>query len=109
MILYHQTRIIMDNPSNIIEFDSTFNDMVWKRVYWDLVTRDITIGSKAIYITRYFTDLPPPSGPEEFIPYDEVDVRVILRWIDEVEGDAMLKKQRFNTSCLVSDFGLSPP
>lgn len=116
MILYHHTRIIINHPDNIIEFDSEFNDKVWKRIHWDLVTMDISdpnIEAPSVAVP-YYTDLPPTIDPAEFIPFDQVDERVLLRWIDETEGAKVMQlRQRDGWGLLTSTYrhlrGRLPP
>lgn len=98
MVLYHHTRIMMNHPDNIVEFDPEFNDKVWKRICWDLVTMDISnpdVEPPSV-AHSYYTDLPPTIDPAEFIPFDQVDERDLLRWIDEAEGPRVMRQRQMD-------------
>lgn len=99
MKIIHQTSLSRANPDNVVEFDEQLNDHIWMRIYWWMITRDIDLavenGSR-IYATIHHTDLPYPSIAN-FISFDNVSDRDLLRWIHETEGkNSILEKQRQN-------------
>jgi|SRR5210317_2201895 len=121
MILMHQTVIRpKDFDWNIVEFDETFNDKVFKRIYWFLVTRDIdpqwfdqNPGSRLnrAFPELWYTDLPAPTA-ETFIPYEEVSTRDMLRWIRENENEQKLEQAEFQGLvglCKKYDYELPEP
>lgn len=92
MILYHHTAIHMDKCVVV--------DGVYTQIHYDLVTSDISMlreKDPTVY-TPQVLDLPPPDL-DNFIPFEKVDLRVILRWIADNTPD-MPTRQEQNTERL---------
>lgn len=92
-ILQHQTKIHMDRC--VVE------NGIYKQIVYDLLTLDIsmrwekdpTVGDS------YVLDLPEPD-PANFIPFEDVDERVVLKWIADLEP-AMIYRQEQQTQRLI--------
>lgn len=101
MILYHRTQIHLNHYINICEYDPNFNDKVWKRILWGLITTDISMEQpKDPYsVTHHILDLPPPDS-STFVPFDKVTQIVVLDWIYKLVPN-MPDIQRKNTEFLL--------
>lgn len=107
MKLYHHTSLGRSHPLNILEWNSEYNDYVWTRIYWLLVSRDIDLnnenGDRKI-ANWWYTDFPDPD-PNNFIPSDNVTDRDLLRWIHETEGrDSICEKQTLGATELIGKY-----
>lgn len=96
--IYHYTGIRLFEPYSEFRFDETLNDKVWTKMFFWLHTRDISLGSDQMVTTRHEVILPPPN-PETFVPFDQVDERVALRWIHLNVPD-LIERQNRNTELL---------
>lgn len=107
----HTTLMAVESEFNVIEYDETLNDYIWVRIYWWLFTRDIDLvndnGSREL-ATLHYTDLPYPNiAAGNFIPFEEVNERDILRWVHEAEGTKeILRKQQDNLVLFLRKYGL---
>lgn len=93
MIFSHQTLIKMES--------CTVEDGVYKQIVYDIMTFDMSLDreEKIAIWTPFVLDLPPP--PANLIPFEQVDGRAILKWIDElVPTQEILSCQEMNTQKL---------
>lgn len=86
-ILQHQTKIHMNQC--VVE------NGVYKQICYDLLTLDISMRWKKDPMVgdTYFLNLPEPD-PANFIPFEDVDERVILKWIADHEPLMVIRQER---------------
>lgn len=108
MKIYHHTSLARAHPDNQTEWDDTLNDYVWKGIWWYMVTRDIDMsvdGGDRQFPTLYYTEF-LPHDPDNFIPFDSVSDRDLLRWVHEAEGvHSIYDKQRANLVGMIRKYG----
>lgn len=94
----------MNHHDSIVEYDPVFDDMVWKSVFWILVTIDIDMnailmnGRNPFSSTFHLLSLPSPN-PEIFIPHKDVTEITVLGWIHSNVPN-MVELQKRNTEFL---------
>jgi hypothetical protein len=106
MIITHHVNILMDKST--WHFDPSFQDKVWDKLVYMLVTRDIDMKhtKTPFQVSEFELNLPAPT-PETFIPFDQVEERDMTAWIDALD-DTLVEKQRTNTFTLMRRFKLEP-
>jgi len=76
-------------------------DGIYKQIMYDIMTFDMSLdrADQITISTPFVLDLPPPTTDP--IPFEQVDARVILKWIDElVPIQEILTCQEINTKKL---------
>ena len=111
MKIMHVTHLETNCLFNVVEYDEALNDDIWVRIYWWLITRDIDLvvdEGRRVYATLHSTELPYPNvAAGNFIPFDEVTDRDMLRWIHEAEGKKnIIQKQRDNLAGFIKKYNL---
>jgi hypothetical protein len=82
-------------------FDEILQDNVWDNIFFYLITKDISMKYEwdpCVMQTMQLVLSPP--DPKTFIPFDKVDERCVLGWIDRYMSKEMIKAQRKNTRML---------
>ena len=104
MRLYHHTTICQDIAE--FHYDETLQDNVYTLIPYWLVTHEISMehGRDLKVETFHRMPLPPPSA-ENFVPFKDVDLRVMLRWIHENEENLTLY-QMDNTIRLAEKYNI---
>lgn len=94
----------MNHPESSYHYDENFQDYVWDRIFYQLVTMDISMEREfdPIVYTPRMLILPPPTK-ESFIPFSKVDDIIVLSWIDRIETD-MVTAQKWNTIKLMTEY-----
>ena len=93
MILYHHTMIQMDKCVVV--------EGVYTQIHYDLLALDISMEREKDPTSGMscVLNLPPPD-PNNFIPFEKVDVRVVLKWIDELTPEITTWQEQ-NTNKLI--------
>lgn len=79
--LYHRIIVFPEGGNVRYRFDETLNDYVYTMVNCFFSTR--YMDNSNIIVGRLFSLILPPPNPNTFIPFVNVDFRVMRQWIDE--------------------------
>lgn len=95
LMLYHHTLIREDRPESKWYYDEVLKDKVWTHLAFYLVTHEISMqfGKDLQVRSLHVAELAPPN-PENFIPFDKVNLRDMLRWVDKATPDMTLQQIR---------------
>lgn len=94
--LFHHTAISLSRSE--FRYDEILKDKVYTKIRYGLVTHEISLrfGTDPRIKTEHVLVLPPPVN---FIPFKDVDERVVLKWIHDLVPE-LPSLQKHNTRLL---------